>query len=351
MSGFRFFIERLDTDMVAGWCFDPADALERIEIQVQAGGKILGSGRADIMRADLARVGYGDGACGFRVVLAGAVMGNAVTIGLSNKRSALSHSFERMLEWPEGMVEFPPDQLRRLRPKGLQLTAARGRMVFGPNSWFEPPLLVHAELTGGTIQIGSFTGFYGGNIRNGSIGRYCSIARDVSIGPNEHPTSWLTSSVLAENPLANDWDEFARPGERSRIATRGQPFPANLRRTNIGNDVWIGTGTLILKGVTIGDGAVVAGGSVVTRDVPPYGVVAGTPARLKRLRFDEQTVERLLALKWWRYALYDFSDLPLSDMPRALDLLEDRVGSGKLAEWRPEQATTTVLQRILAEAA
>ena len=349
MSNLRFFIERLDAGAVSGWCFDPDDALERIDVEVSANGTVLGRGRADTMRPDLARVGYGDGACGFKIALTGAAAGSTVTVGMCNARRAIEHRVERTVDWPEGTVEFPPDQLKRLRPKGLELTAARGRMAFGPKSWFEPPLLVHAELTGGTIQIGSFTGFFGGNIRNGSIGRYCSIARDVSIGPNEHPTDWLTSSVLAENPLANGWAEFARPGRRSHFAQQARPFPTNLKRTVIGNDVWIGTGTLILKGVTIGDGAVVAGGSVVTRDVPPYGVVAGTPARLKRLRFDERTVERLLALRWWRYAMFDFNDLPLSDMPRALDLLEERVGSGTLAEWQPEQATPAVLRRMLAE--
>ena len=349
MSGLRFFIERLDAAVLSGWCFDPADPVQRIKVDVQASGQVLGTGCADIMRTDLARVGYGDGACGFKVVLAGAVAGRAVEIKLTNTQRRICQTVERTVDWPEGMVEFPPDQSARLRPKGLDLTAARGRMLFGPDSWFEPPLIVHAELTGGTIQVGSFTGFYGGNIRSGSIGRYCSIARDVSIGPNEHPTDWLTSSVLAENPIANGWDEFARPGQRARFATQGRSFPTNLRRTVIGNDVWIGTGTLILKGVTIGDGAVVAGGSVVTRDVPPYGVVAGTPARLKRLRFDERTVERLLALRWWRYALHDFNDLPLSDMPRALDLLEERVDSGEMSEWQPERATAAVLRGMLAE--
>lgn len=349
MSDFRFAIERLDAAVVSGWCFDPADAVERIDVEVKSGGRVLGTGCADIMRPDLARVGYGDGVSGFKVLLAEGAAGSAVEIIFCNKRRQLRHGLERMLDWPEGMVDFPAGQSARLRPKGLDLTAARGRMVFGPETWFEPPLIVHAELTGGTIQVGSFTGFYGGNIRNGKIGRYCSIARDVSIGPNEHPTDWLTSSVLAENPIANGWDEFARPGQRAHFAARGRPFPTNLRQTVIGNDVWIGTGTLILKGVTIGDGAIVAGGSVVTRDVPPYGVVAGTPARLKRFRFDERTVERLLALKWWRFALHDFVDLPLSDMPRALDMLEERVASDDLAEWQPERATPAVIRRFLAE--
>ena len=67
----------------------------------------------------------------------------------------------------------------------------------------------------------------------------------------------------------------------------------------VGSDVWIGRGSTILSGVTIGDGAVVAAGSMVTKDVAPFSIVGGNPARLIRMRFDEHTVEKLLVLRWW----------------------------------------------------
>ncbi|MDO8392273.1 MAG: DapH/DapD/GlmU-related protein [Actinomycetota bacterium] len=67
----------------------------------------------------------------------------------------------------------------------------------------------------------------------------------------------------------------------------------------IGNDVWIGSDAIILSGVAIGDGAVVAAGAVVTKSVPPYSVVAGNPAGVLRLRFDERSIQRLLVVKWW----------------------------------------------------
>ena len=69
--------------------------------------------------------------------------------------------------------------------------------------------------------------------------------------------------------------------------------------TTVGNDVWIGCNVVVLPGVTIGDGAVVAAGSIVTKDVPPYAIVAGSPARVLRYRWDEKTVERVAALRWW----------------------------------------------------
>ena len=87
-----------------------------------------------------------------------------------------------------------------------------------------------------------------------------------------------------------------------------------LRPVSIGNDVWIGARVIVLGGVTIGNGAVIGAGSVVTRDVPPYAVVAGTPARLIRYRFEEPVIRRLEELRWW--------DKPEEELKRALPLFQ-----------------------------
>lgn len=80
----------------------------------------------------------------------------------------------------------------------------------------------------------------------------------------------------------------------------------------IGNDVWIGVNACVLSGVRIGDGAVVGACSVVTRDVPPYAIVAGNPARLVRKRFDDETIEELLKIKWWDWDIERIKEnLPL----------------------------------------
>ncbi len=79
-----------------------------------------------------------------------------------------------------------------------------------------------------------------------------------------------------------------------------RPFPESCPTTEIGPDVWIGQGAFIKAGVTIGAGAIIGARATVLRDVPPYGIVVGTPGRVLRLRFPEATVERLLALRWWR---------------------------------------------------
>lgn len=118
-----------------------------------------------------------------------------------------------------------------------------------------------------------------------AIGAFCSIAEDVAIlGGGEHNQQWLTTyplRIALGDPLAG------RDGH-----------PASKGPTTIGNDVWIGHGAIVLSGVEIGDGAVVGAGAVVTRDVAPYAVVAGNPARQVRLRFDPASIADLLELPW-----------------------------------------------------
>ena len=120
------------------------------------------------------------------------------------------------------------------------------------------------------------------------IGRYGSIADGVEIllGGN-HELSWATTYPFPALPRL--WPEAA--GMTGHHTTRGD--------VAIGHDVWLGSQSMILSGVSIGHGAVVAARAVVTRDVPPYAIVAGNPARVVKLRFDEARIERLLASRWW----------------------------------------------------
>jgi acetyltransferase-like isoleucine patch superfamily enzyme len=121
------------------------------------------------------------------------------------------------------------------------------------------------------------------------IGRYCSIADGVTIylGGN-HRTDWV--STYPFNTMAR-WPDAA--GITGHPATRGDVL--------IGNDVWLGDGCTIMSGVTIGDGAVVGARAMVTRDVAPYAIVAGNPARAVRTRFEPDIVERLLDVAWWTW--------------------------------------------------
>ena len=140
-----------------------------------------------------------------------------------------------------------------------------------------------------------------------TIGRYCSIADKVEIllGGN-HRTDWGTTYPFSA--LRDLWPLAPETGDYH--TSRGD--------VTIGHDVWLGSGAIILSGVTIGHGAVVAAHAVVTKDVPPYAIVGGNPARIIRHRFDEATVAALLDARWW--------DLPPERVATLIPLLQsDRI--------------------------
>ncbi len=121
------------------------------------------------------------------------------------------------------------------------------------------------------------------------IGSFCSIAENVTILLGEgHRPDWVTTYPF--NILMNDFS-----GIQGNPVTKGSVI--------IGNDVWIGRNAFIRDGVTVGDGAVIGAYSVVTKNVEPYTIVAGNPARVIRKRFDQETIDELLRIKWWDWSI------------------------------------------------
>jgi acetyltransferase-like isoleucine patch superfamily enzyme len=136
----------------------------------------------------------------------------------------------------------------------------------------------------------SFCG-YDCDIAYARIGSFTSIANGVVIGGGRHPLEWVgMSPVFYEG----------RDSVKAKFSVHRRPPPEPVF---IGNDVWIGRNAIILPGVEVGHGAVVGAGAIVTKSVPPYGVVVGCPAKLVKFRFDIETINRLLEIAWW-----DFSD-------------------------------------------
>ncbi|WP_134680573.1 chloramphenicol acetyltransferase [Paracoccus ravus] len=155
------------------------------------------------------------------------------------------------------------------------------------------------------------------DIANTSVGKFANIAAMTRIGPTDHP---MTTASLHHFLYRSEyyWDD---------VEPDAGFFTARAaRRTVIGHDTWIGHGAIVKPEVTIGNGAIVAAGAVVTRDVPDWMIVAGCPARVLRPRFPAQIGERLTRLAWWdwdhdrlREALSDFRALPVA---RFLDRYE-----------------------------
>lgn len=150
--------------------------------------------------------------------------------------------------------------------------------------------------------VGAFSYTHSGLHPAASVGRYCSIAADLTFFGNAHPVDWVTSSPTTfdspQGALRFLGDYLSDHSITDYPSYAFEPRPAPV---TIGNDVWIGAQTMIAGGVTIGHGAVIGARSVVTKDVPPYAIVVGSPARIVRLRFPEATIARLLALRWWRF--------------------------------------------------
>lgn len=171
-----------------------------------------------------------------------------------------------------------------------------------------------------------------------TIGRYCSIAGQVRIMGPRHRYEFVSSSEILYG--------WATPF-RSAIMEYNPDyvFLPELQKAwpVLGHDVWIGQDVLLARGINIGSGAVVAAGSVVVKDVPPYAIVGGNPAKFIKWRFPEFLIERLLTLRWWDYALPQLSDLSLEDPLRFIGQMSDVIEAGRVRPLRPVGRTWDVL--------
>jgi acetyltransferase-like isoleucine patch superfamily enzyme len=131
----------------------------------------------------------------------------------------------------------------------------------------------------------------GSSLVYAEVGDFCSIGHGSMIGLGHHTLDKLSTSPIfteTNNAIGCSW--------ASRVS--GYPF----KKVIVGNDVWIGARVIVMGGITIGDGAVIAAGAVVTKDVPAYAIVGGSPAKIIKYRFDEDTIANLLKLKWWNFS-------------------------------------------------
>jgi acetyltransferase-like isoleucine patch superfamily enzyme len=216
---------------------------------------------------------------------------------------------------------------------------AHGDTVRIPGAW--RPERFASMPRGGFANFGAFTYCQSpGLLLPFDAGRYCSIALGTRVMGPAHPTDWVSTHFWPWR-----WHMSALSQRAFGRDVPIQPFQTDLGPVRIGNDVWIGQDVLIKPGITIGDGAIVAAGSVVSKDVPPYAIVGGVPAKIIRQRFDDATVARLRASRWWDYNYADFAELDPTDPNRFLDGLEPRIANGRIERFEPGCVAVAALLR------
>ena len=163
----------------------------------------------------------------------------------------------------------------------------RGKAIY--NSVIDTTTKVNSGSSIVNSKLGRYNNIgYDNELNNVEMGSFCSLSDHVFIGGDEHPLDWVSTSPVFEG--------INHSGPKRKFAKFEVPLTA---KTYIGNDVWIAHGVCIKAGVTIGTGAAIGTGAVVTKDVPPYAIVAGVPAKIIRYRFDENTICSLLDSNWW----------------------------------------------------
>jgi len=149
--------------------------------------------------------------------------------------------------------------------------------------------------------------------KNTSVGKFTSIAMNAKIGLSEHPTNFLSTHGFQyiENAFG-----FVNKDNLYDTSHLNKPC-------KIGNDVWIGDGANIKAGVEIGDGAIVGANAMVTKNVPPYAIVGGVPAKIIRYRFDEKTIANLLELQWWNLPEDFVQKLPFNNIEECIKICKN----------------------------
>ena len=206
--------------------------------------------------------------------------------------------------------------IKNLRDRGVEVLrrGSRSTIAVPQNTVIEAPASLKWTEYEHSLTLGAFSYQVSGYCFAARIGRYCSLGEQVQIGRQNHPLTWATTSpaFYLNGKLFELDGGFNGAEDYHRYRFQNSEPPTRVKVTTIGNDVWIGQGAYIAAGVTIGDGAIVGAYSVVVKDVPPYAVVAGNPAVIKRYRMPPSLISPMLRCRWWRFAPWQLAHLDMS---------------------------------------
>lgn len=241
-------------------------------------------------------------------------------------------------------IKISPPILEQLKQNDIFFTYhgenrfKEGDMItFSDDAWIER----YCQLFAGSSipTMGSFSYSWSPIPEGVTIGRYCSISWNLRVMQMNHPTDFVSSSSFTNDPNLLIFSKcLADSGSPTfnRFVSSSLP-PERYKMPTIGHDVWIGQDVLLGRGITLGQGCVVGAGSVVTKSVPPYAIVGGNPAKLIRMRFDDDIVQGLLDSDWWKYKFPDFGQMSYNDIPVFLRQLADRTATGEIVPFRPDR--------------
>ena len=165
--------------------------------------------------------------------------------------------------------------------------------ALGKNTRVAAPFFLHH------VQLGDYSYISkNSSINNCEIGKFCSIGPNFCCGLGIHPTNGISTAPM-----------FYSTAKQNGMTLCKENKIEESIRTSIGNDVFIGSNVTVLDGMTIGDGAIIGAGAVVTKDIPPYAIAAGVPAKIIKYRFESDTIDRLLKEKWWEEESPDYTTI------------------------------------------
>ena len=232
----------------------------------------------------------------------------------------------------------------KLEARNLHMPA--GQYVVSESAVFEAPFLISKPLMGFSGRFGAFSNCQSTVFGIGRIGRYCAIATDVHFGGVEHPWNWASISSFTYDPyyIWKPYLDSIGRGYQVRSLARD---PKRYGQIEIGNDVWIGQGACVRRGVKIGDGAVIGAHAMVTKDVEPYAMVVGNPGRVIRKRFSDETIALLQESRWWDYDFPDFDGLPVDEPEQFCRQVMELAHKGVITPYRPKVLTGAQLGKML----
>lgn len=341
ISGFLYNIEEVNNEYIRGWVVNKKNPDLLVEGFLKFKKSIIPFVN-DIKRNDLAKKGISpNGVGGFKIYLPENLKFKTFYIKFSEQNDFFEILSDLSLKKDEDIAKLRKHIIENKAKVNIKSISdfmtsigldCINYKAISANSHIElPTRLNHSNLRNSIYQAFSYLG-KNCEIYDTEMGRYCSFGSSVSIGHGNHPLDWLSTnpfqyqnSFRIRNGILFDYHKEYSEYQPDINMSHKAMDSVRRPKTIIGNDVWIAKNVIVLPGVSIGNGAIIGAGSIVTKDIPAYAIAAGNPAKVIRYRFPEGIIEELLELQWWKYAPWDLvnHDIDFSNITDAINKINE----------------------------